>query len=291
MLKGTVRMLMSIMLIIVTFPVVSFSSFASAQEGGIPSDIKELALNGVDTNSAWEPYVQEFDGVEMVLVPAGCFMMGSTDEQAEVVGLAQAPGDEQPVNQQCFDQPFWIDKYEVTNAQFAQFDGVAVSESRWKDDTLPRETINWFEARDYCALRGGYLPTEAEWEYAARGPDDLIFPWGDTFIAENVVFINNSGMRTAEVGSTPGGASWVGALDMSGNVGEWTSSLSQDYPYDAVDGREDDSGYDRRVLRGGTHSDGAAVLRAADRLTYTPTGKGWLHGARCARSFDVTVGE
>jgi iron(II)-dependent oxidoreductase len=93
-------------------------------------------------------------------------------------------------------------------------------------------------------------------------------------------------METVEVGSKPEGVSWVGALDMSGNVGEWTSSTYQDYPYDAADGRENDGGYSSRVLRGGSHAGGSLELRAADRLMYTPMGKGWLHGARCARTFD-----
>jgi formylglycine-generating enzyme required for sulfatase activity len=289
MLKRIVPMVISATLVMATFAVTIFSPRASAQDGGVPPEVEQLALQGVESNEDWEPYVQEIDGVEMVLVPSGCFMMGSTDEQVEYADLSRTPQDEQPANQQCFDQPFWIDKYEVTNAQFAQLDGVAASESRWKDDTLPRETINWFEARDFCALRGGHLPTEAEWEYAARGPDNLIFPWGNTFIAENVVYKDNSESTTAEVGSRPGGASWVGALDMSGNVGEWTSSIFMDYPYDATDGREDNN--DKmipRVLRGGSYDLGAVSLRAAARTgrQYTPLSKGYLHGTRCVRSFD-----
>ena len=132
----------------------------------------------------------------MVLVPVGCFMMGSSDGKA----------DEAPVHEVCFDAPFWIDVYEVTNAQFGtsgQFDG----------DDRPREMMNWQRALAYCQSRGARLPTEAEWEYAARGPDSLIYPWGNAFIADNVVYFLNSENRTWDVGSRPQGVSWVGAYD------------------------------------------------------------------------------
>ncbi len=239
------------------------------------TQVTPTSIPAVTANSQWTPVVQNFDGVDMVLVPAGCFMMGTEN----------GPLFEEPVTPICFDKPFWIDKYEVTNVQFSRLGGVAAIPSRWKDANQPRESVNWFEARDYCQARGGYLPTEAEWEYAARGPDHQVYPWGNTFVAENVVFSDNSGGTTAPVGSKPNGASWVGALDMSGNVGEWTSSMFKPYPYNAADGREDGSAAtSNRVLRGGTHADGSVHLRAADRQPYRPLGKGWLHGMRCARA-------
>ncbi|PJF27076.1 MAG: hypothetical protein CUN52_15015, partial [Phototrophicales bacterium] len=170
----------------------------------------------ITTNEQWTPVEQEFDGVVMVLVPKGCFMMGSDDGDS----------DEQPVHEQCFDEPFWIDKYEVTQAQFAQFGGRKANPNYFKGDDLPIERITWFEARDYCEQRrGGRLPTEREWEYAARGPKNLIYPWGNEFMANNVVYDGNSNSGTAPVGSREGGISWVGAMDMSGNVWEWVSSL------------------------------------------------------------------
>jgi formylglycine-generating enzyme required for sulfatase activity len=231
----------------------------------------------ITANSQWTAVRQIPNGVEMVLVPAGCFDMGSTDGDS----------DEQPVNKQCFDQPFWLDLTEVTNAQFAQFKGVAASQSTWTDPDRPRENITWFEARDYCQLRGGRLPTEAEWEYAARGPDDLKYPWGNDFVADNVVYSGNLGGQTADVGSRQGGASWVGALDMSGNVWEWVSTIYQPYPYDAADGREQDSNSTnvQRDLRGGSwlYDDGG--FRATNRNWYNPNGFNYVIGVRCVHSY------
>ncbi len=226
----------------------------------------------------WAPLESEFDGVTMVLVPAGCFMMGSNDGE----------DDEQPVHEQCFDQPFWIDKYEVTQAQFRRLGGIQANASRFSGDDRPVEQITWFEARDFCELRDSRLPTEKEWEYAARGPDNLVYPWGDEFVANNVVYSQNSNNQTADVGSRPGGVAWVGALDMSGNVWEWTSSLYESYPYAAADGREADTGNStdvRRVLRGGSWNNPSVNLHAANRNWFVPYFMLSLNGFRCSRSW------
>jgi formylglycine-generating enzyme required for sulfatase activity/CubicO group peptidase (beta-lactamase class C family)/acetyl esterase/lipase len=284
-------------------------SMATATETITPtpdSATLQLAEEGVSTNAEWTPVVQEFDGVEMVLVPAGCFMMGSTEEEIDAAfeacksastkceveyGRGWFAG-EMSRHEICFDEPFWIDRYEVTNAQFRAFGGQAAEESHWMDDDRPRETITWFEATAFCELRGVRLPTEAEWEYAARGPDGLIYPWGNDFVAANVVYEANAHGQTAEVGSRPGGASWVGALDMSGNVEEWVSSLVYPYPYDAADGREisDDFGGWSRVKRNGswtnwdTGSDNTSFLRAAYRSGQDPPWGNYSLGFRCARA-------
>ena len=227
------------------------------------------------TNADWTPIEHEFDGVPMVLVPVGCFMMGSDAGKA----------DEKPVHEQCFDEPFWIDKYEVTQAQFTRLGGVKANNNWFTGDNRPIERITWFEARDFCELRGGRLPTEAEWEYAARGVDGLIYPWGNEWNANNAVWNRSSEQGTTDVGSIPDGKSWIGAYDMSGNVWEWTSSLYESYPYDRSDGRERDTGDStdvRRVLRGGSWNSGNTYsLRAPNRGRYDPDSGSYNIGVRC----------
>ena len=238
----------------------------------VSSDPLEVARNFSGGNAAWTPVTQEFDGVEMVLVPIGCFMMGSNS----------GDDDERPVHEQCFNAPFWIDRFEVTNAQFAQLNGVAVSESDWAEPDRPREQITWFEARDFCELRGGRLPTEVEWEYAARGPDNLLYPWGNEFMNNNVVWRGNSDFEPAPVNSKSGGASWVGAVDMSGNIMELISSDRKDYPYDR---REDlEKTNSQRGLRGGGFLSYEDFLRSANRDFFFDNLAVNFVGFRCARS-------
>jgi len=234
---------------------------------------EQIAQTPQPSNAAWEPYITErdFDGVTMVLVPAGCFMMGSDDGDS----------DEQPIHEQCFDEPFWIDKYEVTNADY----GSTGCETWSSDPDQPRNCLDWFEASDFCEAREARLPTEAEWEYAARGPDSLVYPWGNEYDAALVIGEDDptyGDTRTAPVGSRPGGTSWVGALDMSGNVWEWTSSLYEDYPYsDDHENINDDT--NRRVIRGGAFDSTADNLRAAYRSRLHPSNDFNLVGFRCVR--------
>lgn len=243
------------------------------------------ALNLVEHNTDWTPHFQSFEGVEMALVPVGCFMMGSNDGSE----------DEKPVHQQCFNQPFWIDRTEVTRAQYQQCVDAGQCESPPASEysTAPDQPINrvtWLQARTYCEWRSARLPTEREWEYAARGPDNLKYPWGNDFVADSVVYSGNSSNQTADVGSRPGGASWVGALDLSGNVWEWVSSIYDrdrfPYPYKGDDGREDNNDTNSlRVLRGGSWvGTPASLLRASNRFRFDPGGVNGSIGFRCARS-------
>lgn len=224
-------------------------------------------------NTSWSPVEREFDGVTMVLVPAGCFMMGSDDLW----------DDARPAHRQCLEEPFWIDKYEVTNSQFG-------SSGWYEDDNQPRDTVNWLDATAYCQDRGARLPTEREWEYAARGPEGLAYPWGNEFLADNVVFFQNAEFMTNIVGSKLDGVSWVGAHDMSGNVAEWVSSRYYSFPYDESDGREDsnetDAGGVMYVARGGSYEDTGERVRADYRFAFDGN---YAHnglGFRCARNYD-----
>lgn len=235
----------------------------------------ELARTPVASNDDWTPYSQTFDGVEMMLVPMGCFMMGSNDGDE----------DEQPVHEQCFDEPFWISKTEVTNEQYGSL-GCELTSS---EPNQPRNCIDWFEAQNFCEAHGGRLPTEAEWEYAARGPDNLVYPWGNEFIGDYVIYESSpifGDTTTAPVSSRPGGASWSGALDMSGNVWEWISSLYESYPYNVDDERDSNNSNDSHVLRGGSFDFSMGALRTANRSReYSGFGDDGI-GFRCVRDVE-----
>lgn len=239
-----------------------------------------LAESGVTSNAEWTPYSEaDAKGVMMMLVPTGCFMMGSEDGE----------NDEKPVHEQCLTEPFWIDQTEVTRANYkvcidAQACGFVLMSST--PNNQPIKSVTWFEASDYCEWRGGRLPTEKEWEYAARGPDNLVYPWGNDFMADNVVFVSNSGGETADVGSIPNGASWVGAVDMSGNLWEWISTLySAEYPY-SLKWESKTAVYSMRGLRGGSFFSNASSSRSANRNTDAPDNGDITFGFRCARDFE-----
>ncbi len=252
--------------------------------------------------------MREFNGLPMAYVPAGCFVMGSTDPQIDAA-LEQCRADygpcerdwftdEKPRSEVCLDA-FWIGQTEVTNAQY-QACVQAGACSPLKDRRYagnadhPVVSVDWFQARDYAAWVGGALPSEAQWEYAARGPQGLQYPWGEEFDGNRLnycdadcanewrhVAYDDGYAQTAPVGSFPPGASWVGALDLSGNVWEWTSTLYREYPYRASDGREDptSAGWGR-VLRGGSWTDGRFNARAADRLWLQPSTTDFHYGFR-----------
>jgi formylglycine-generating enzyme required for sulfatase activity len=181
---------------------------ATAQSllGTLPS----LASEGVSKNVEWEPVVVELDGVSMAVVPTGCFMMGSYASRLQGVAGEKV----------CFDTPFLIDLTEVTNEQFERLGGIARSNVQVAQAQHPRVSITWTEARAFCAVRGTRLPSEREWEYAARGPDGLNYPWGNEYDGRWGTGESKATLPT-DVGTRPDGASWSGVLDMSGSVLEW----------------------------------------------------------------------
>jgi formylglycine-generating enzyme required for sulfatase activity len=203
----------------------------------------------------------------MVLVPAGCFIMGP-----------ELPNEAARQNQRvCFERHFWMDRYEVSNAQYREVLGADAPLGRWEDDTRPRDNISWDEAARFCRLRGGTLPTGAEWEFAARGPDSWLYPWGNEFDGARVVYRDTFDLpaggdqrpETAPVGSIENGDSWVGAADMLGNVQEWIA-----------DGFDDPS--ERlRILRGGSALNNELSLLSADRYRFQLTWLADYDGFRC----------
>ncbi len=234
-------------------------------------------LTQVAALAGQEPVIQPFDRVEMVQVPAGCFLMGSIFAQ-----------DEQPTHTVCFEAPFWIDRYEVTRAQYADCVLAEVcteppSTMASFSDAQPVNAVTWDQADAYCQWRDARLPTEAEWEYAARGPLSMVYPWGNTFVADHAAHFDNAS-ETAEVGSfSPAGDSWVGAADMSGNVWEWVADWYSPYSDNAqVEPVGPESG-EQRVMRGGAYNSSADLLRVSNRNALDPT-EGLVNiGFRCAR--------
>jgi serine/threonine-protein kinase len=235
---------------------------------------------------------------------------------------------EQPAHAVTLDA-FWIDRTEVTNAQFSRFlnergnqteqgiswwepgagsRGIVYGHIELADglfrpqtgfENFPAIEVSWYGAAAYCAWAGGRLPTEAEWEYAARGPEGLTYPWGSVFDGNRLNYrdaafsfeafeidtaFNDGNALWGPVGSYPAGASWCGALDMAGNVWEWVKDWwSQDtYSHSpAVNPPGPESG-NYRIARGGSWYDPRWQVRASVRKGLSPSSSRmhWV-GFRC----------
>ena len=171
------------------------------------------------------------------------------------------------------------------DARIGIADGRFVAQAGFADHPLPEST--WRGAVAFCAWRGARLPTEAEWEAAARGREGRSHPWGETPPTPELAVFGRGRGATDPVGSHPLGATPQGVFDLAGNQAEWTLSLFKPYPYDAGDGREDPNAAGERVTRGGDH----VFDVTADRLTgyfrdgfSRNPGRGHRHiGFRCAK--------
>jgi serine/threonine-protein kinase len=233
--------------------------------------------------------------LELVRVPAGEFLMGS--DPAKDQGAAD---DEQPQHS-VYVPEFTIARYAVTNLQYAAF--VRATEYRvpehWKSDKIPsgKENhpvvyVSWHDAVAFCEWlsretgRSFRLPTEAEWEKAARGTDGRIYPWGnEPPTPELCNFGFNVGGTTSVGQYSPQGDSPYGCADIAGNVREWTQNLYRSYPYDPADGREERGAGEfienLRVLRAGSWYHNRDSARCAYRSWDGPLDSSDYYGFRC----------
>ena len=220
------------------------------------------------------------DGAEMVYVPAGEFLMGE-DEDSD--------GGRQ---RRVYLDAYWIDRNLVTVAQYRKFCQATGREMprapswEWKDNH-PIVNVTWEDAAAYAAWAGKRLPTEAEWEKAARGPDGRQYPWGNEWDPSRCASsVGGRLTSTQPIGSYPQGASPYGCLDIAGNVSEWCADWYQaDYYRSAPDRNPlGPSSGDQRVLRGGCWFNGIPEdFRCAHRGGYYPGTTGSNFGFRCAR--------
>ncbi len=265
---------------------------------------EKRSLSFMPVPQAGDTMVRDKDGMTMVYVPAGLFEMGSNNGWDK----------EKPVHIVYLDG-YWIDKYAVSNAQFRKF----VDASGYKTDAEkdgsgwvwtgiaweakpgadwmhptgegsslsgkedhPVVQVSWNDAQAYCAWVGERLPTEAEWEKAARGTDGRTYPWGN---AIDKYHANYNGRGTTKVGSYPRGASPYGALDMAGNVWEWTEDWFGYYSGEEVRNPTGQETGNFRVVRGGSwRSPIEDYLRVSTRYWFNPDSRDCNNGFRCVRS-------
>jgi eukaryotic-like serine/threonine-protein kinase len=245
-------------------------------------------LTACRSNTATGPTLIGEDGATLVYVPEGVFTMGNDIGES----------DENPVHTVYLDA-FWIDRNEVTNKHYAvcisgggctmPFDASSYTRSSYfgtaKFDEFPVIHVNWNQANAYCIWAGRKLPTEAQWEKAARGTDARIYPWGDD--APNKGFLNyNSNVGdTTKIGSYEKGKSFYGAYDMAGNVWEWVNDWYGDAYYQSSSSSNPlgpDAGQ-YRVMRGGSWYDDSDIVRSTVRYWFDPAISDVISGFRCAR--------
>ncbi len=241
--------------------------------------LHEKAIRGEGT--APRAGIQTWADIPYVPIPAGKFLMGSRKDNK----LAYDNEKEQHTVEIAKD--YWIGQFPVTNEQYDLFiqakNGKHPVSDRKKKKDHPVVNVSWNDAQAYCKwlnethgaeLPKGYsfrLPTEAEWEKAARGEYGNEWPWGNEFDPSKCNSSEGGKGGTTPVGAySPAGDSPYGAADMAGNVWEWTQSLYKDYPYRAGDGREDLKASGSRVLRGGSWNNGRNLARCSVRFRDAP---------------------
>jgi sulfatase modifying factor 1 len=279
--------------IIATVPVGTTTGLVSVTTpGGTATNVDEFIV---------PRSINPTDSAEMVWVPGGEFTMGTPYGSVWT-----------PATQEVTLSGYWLYKYEVTVAQYRAFCAATgrvlphfpsvynwAGKSGWADPSLqnhPIVNVTWNEANRYADWAGVHLPTEAQWEYAARGPEGRNYPWGGTATADNWIngwdvgkcanYYNSHfvGKSTWPVGSFPAGASWCGALDMAGNSWEWCADWYGNYSSLPVTNPTGATSGDKKILRGGQWDFNEHYARGANRVPYGPTNGSGYVGIRCVSS-------
>jgi len=275
-------------------------------------DIKETFPVFISESAETGTAIRVTDGMTMLFISSGSFKMG----------LEDGNDDERPVHSIYLDE-YWIDQTEVSNAQYQKCVQAGACTPPYYDESFfaklffkgnservrdeyfnnpdlnqhPVVWVRWKQAQTYCQWAGGRLPTEAEWEKAARGSDGREYPWGDAFYGDRVNYCDKNGeckipdeawddgyQETAPVGSYPQGASPYGVLDMAGNVSEWVADWF-DYDYYQESPQENPFGpacADKRLVRGGCYDYSAANVRSTLRDEVNSEWHFSTVGFRCA---------
>jgi formylglycine-generating enzyme required for sulfatase activity len=283
---------------------------AQATVTGINSGVAEITVTEAWTGIQLKFTITVRSQREMVWVPGGSFTMGTPYDARW----------DQPYTQQVTLDGFWLDKYEVTVAQYRAFCAATgrtlphfpqpiadwwrwssnlswAGKSGWDDPALqqhPIVNVSWYDAKAYADWAGLRLPTEAQWEYAARGSAGRNYPWGGIATKANPYggwnpsncanYYNsyNVGKSTWPVGSFPSGVSWCGAHDLAGNVWEWCADWYAPYSSTPVTNPQGPASGSYRVLRGGSWINGEFGARGAYRHYNNPDIWDFLYGFRCA---------
>ena len=265
-----------------------FSDIQSSMDFPKYNNIQEALENGLN-------FVRTADGMEEVYIPAGTFEMGYNGQDAKP--------DESNIHTVSLSS-FLIDKYEISTSQYALCvkQGVCTapaSKASYKDtsyyenpvyDNYPVIYINWDQAEKYCEWVGMRLPTEAEWEYAARGIEEYLYPWGDSYDPNLVNDVSNGLYLLEASGSRPDDKSPLGVFDLGGNVSEWIWDFYLDTQYNSAVPQKNPSGPATgyyHVIRGGSILAAKSSTRATNRAFGSTTSNAQDRGFRCANRVDM----
>ncbi|MGH7255203.1 MAG: formylglycine-generating enzyme family protein, partial [Nitrospirales bacterium] len=229
------------------------------------------------------------DGAPMVLIPAGEFLMGSSEDKWP---------EEQPPHRVSF-EAFYLDKFEVTNELYDKFLQATLHQrpKYWEQveltehADLPVVGVDWNDAEAYCRWAGKRLPTEAEWEYAARGTDGRTYPWGNAALTEEVANYGKGWShkfykdRLAPARSYEESKSPFGIYNMAGNVWEWVADWYDNKYYEQSPEKNPPGPPDgsKKVMRGGSWNFSGEYVRTTTRLYDIPKHRAADLGFRCAR--------